>query len=191
LALAILSDEEIRRRIALDGVPISNGGLIVRATSPLIALESGSPSTVAQSDGSSNIRIAFAERESLSLLAVAASPRPDEELVATLQRGFHRYRRLELVREGQAVGPTVHVRGGIIPSFNAVAAEPWAITTHESAPSSVAFRLQLPREINAPVEVHQPLGELVIERDGRVLAVIPLVAPLAIAPSGWLDTAHQ
>jgi hypothetical protein len=98
---------------------------------------------------------------------------------------------VELVREGQAIGPTVHVRGGIIPNFNAVAAEPWAVTAQQSSPPSLAFRLQLPTEIDAPVEVHQPLGELVVERDGRVLEVVPLVAPQAIAPSGWLDMARR
>jgi D-alanyl-D-alanine carboxypeptidase (penicillin-binding protein 5/6) len=190
LALVVASDPEIRRRLSLDGVPISNGGQIVRATSPLIAIHDD---VVSPAPGGSiaSVRIALAERDNLTLLAVTTGPRADEELAATLQRGFSRYRRVELVREGQAVGPTVHVRGGIIPSFNAVAAEPWALTTQDSTPTSIAFRLQLPAEIDAPVEVHQPLGELVVERDGRVLAVVPLVAPQAIAPSGWLDTAHR
>ena len=190
LALVVASDPEIRRRLSLDGVPISNGGLIVRATSPLIAIQTDTASSAATGP-IPDVRIALAERNSLALLAVTTGPRADEDLVATLQRGFQRYRRVELVREGQAVGSTVRVRGGIIPSFNAVAAEPWAMTTNESSPVSVAFRLQLPTEIDAPVEVHQPLGELVVERDGRVLAVVPLVAPQTIAPSGWLDTAHR
>jgi D-alanyl-D-alanine carboxypeptidase (penicillin-binding protein 5/6) len=190
LALAIAGDPDIRRRLSLDGVPISNGGLIVRATSPLIAMPNDSM-TPAAAGPRPDVRIALAERENLTLLAVTTGPRADEELTRTLQRGFQRYRRVELVREGQAVGPTVHVRSGIIPSFNAVAAEPWAVTTPESSSTPLAFRLQLPTEIDAPVEVDQPLGELVVERDGRVLAVVPLVAPLAIAPSGWLDTAHR
>jgi penicillin-binding protein len=122
---------------------------------------------------------------------VTTGPRADDELVSTLERGFHRYRRVELVHEGQAVGPTVRVRGGIIPTFKAVAAEPWALTTTFASPPGLAFRLQLPTEIEAPVEVHQPLGELVVEQNGRVLGVVPLVAPQAIAPSGWLDGAHR
>jgi len=192
LALVIASDLELRRRLSLDGVPISNGGLIVRTTSPLIAVKSDAASRAAPDPPlRSSARIALAERQNLALLAVTTGPRADEELTATFERGFHRYRRVELVREGQAVGPSVRVRGGIIPSFKAVAAEPWAVTTPERSPASLAFRLQLPGEIDAPVEVHQPLGELVVERDGRVLAVVPLVAPQAIAPSGWLDTARR
>jgi len=189
LALVIASDPEMRRRLSLDGVPISNGGLIVRATAPLI--ETDTASAVAAGPVPNDVRVALAERENLALIAVTTGPRADEELVTTFQRGFHRYRRVELVREGQAIGPKVHVRGGIIPNFNAVAAEPWAVTAQQSSPPSLAFRLQLPTEIDAPVEVHQPLGELVVERDGRVLEVVPLVAPQAIAPSGWLDMARR
>ncbi len=189
VALAITSDPDLRRRLALDGVPISNGGLIVRATDPLIAVHAVRPP--APADGASPILgIGVAERDGLELLAVTTG-RANEDLGNLLERGFQRYRRVELIREGQAVGPLVRVRGGIIPTFNAIAAEPWAVTTLADAAPGLAFRLQLPTEIEAPVDVRQPLGELVVEQNGRVLGVVPLVAPQAIAPSGWLDTAHR
>jgi D-alanyl-D-alanine carboxypeptidase len=190
LALAVVSDPEIRRRLALDGVPISNGGLIVRATSPLVNLVNGGPPP-SNAAPEPDVRIALAERDDLTLLAVATGPQATEQVATALDRGFGHYRRVELVRRGQAVGPIVRVRGGIIPTFNAVAAEPWAMTTRQNGPAAIGFRLQLPAEIEAPVEVHQPLGELVVEQEGRVLAVVPLVAPQAIAPSGWLDTARH
>jgi D-alanyl-D-alanine carboxypeptidase len=189
LALVLVSDPELRRRLTLDGVPISNGGLIVRATTPLVALHEDGVAVPTPLAG--DVRIAFAERDNLTLLAVATGPHADEEVATALERGFERYQRVELVREGQQVGPTVRVRGGIIPSFTAIAAEPWALTTRQGAPNGLAFRLQLPSQVDAPVEVHQPLGELVVEREGKVVAVVPLVAPQAIAPSGWLDTARR
>jgi len=196
LALAVVSDPEIRRRLSLDGVPISNGGVIARATAPLVTVTTDPPA--ARSDEAppasktpTEVRIALGEHDNLTLLAVATGPDAERQLATALERGFERYRRVELVREGQAVGPSVHVRGGIIPTFNAVAAEPWAMTTRQQGSAAIGFRLQLPSEIEAPVEVHQPLGELVVEQEGRVLAVVPLVAPQAIAPSGWLDTAQR
>jgi serine-type D-Ala-D-Ala carboxypeptidase (penicillin-binding protein 5/6) len=190
LALLVSTDTELRRRLALDGVPISNGGLIVRATDPLIAMRT--EHVPARHDGGADgASIALVERDGFELLAIGVGAHAGKELETTLERGFERYRRLELVHEGQPVGPKVHVRGGIIPRFNAVAAEGWAITTPNVAHSNLALRLQLPTEIDAPVEVHQPLGELVVEQGGRVLTVVPLVAPQAIAPSGWLDTAHR
>jgi len=187
LALIVVTDAELRRRLDLDGVPISNGGLIVRATDPLIAVEP----TVAPTAAAATARLALVERDGLELLVVATGPRSTDELAATIAHGFQRYRRIELVHEGQAVGPTVRVRGGIIPTFKAVAAEGWALTTQQASPPALAFRLQLPAEIAAPVEVRQAVGELVVEQEGRLLAVVPLVAPQAIAPSGWLDTAHR
>ncbi|MCC6849546.1 MAG: serine hydrolase [Deltaproteobacteria bacterium] len=187
LALTVVTDAELRRRLGLDGVPISNGGLIARATDPLIAVESGTAAPPA----ATSARLALVERDGLELLVVAAGPSATDELTTTIDRAFQRYRRIELVREGQAVGPAVRVHGGIIPTFKAVAAEGWALTTRQTSPPALAFRLQLPTEVAAPVEVRQPVGELVVEQDGRLLAVVPLVAPQAIAPSGWLDTAHR
>jgi hypothetical protein len=187
LTLAVVSDPEMRRRLALDGVPIADGSLIVRATAPLVRTVEHGPRPA--DDGSSPTQIE--ERDGLTLLTVATGPNADEELASASARAFRRYRRVELVHAGQAVGPAVHVRGGIIPSFKAVASEAWAITTATAPSAGLAFRLQLPSEIAAPVEVHQPLGELLVEREGHLLAVVPLVAPQAIAPSGWLDTARR
>ena len=188
LTTAVVSDPEIRRRLSLDGVPIADGSLIVRATAPLVRTVGHGPQA-AVDDGSSPIQIE--ERDGLTLLIIATGPNADEELAGASERAFRRYRRVELVHAGQPVGPAVHVRGGIIPSFKAVAAEAWAITAATAPSAGLAFRLQLPTEIAAPVEVHQPLGELLVEREGRLLAVVPLVAPQAIAPSGWLDTARR
>lgn len=188
LTLAVVGDPEIRRRLALDGVPIADGSLIVRATAPLVRMVDHEPRS-ATDEGSSPIRME--DRDGLTLLTVATGPNADEELVSASERAFRRYRRVELVHVGQPVGPTVHVRGGIIPSFRAVAAEAWAITTASAPAAGLAFRLQLPAEVAAPVEVHQPLGELLVEREGNLVAVVPLVAPQAIAPSGWLDTARR
>ena len=188
LALAVVGDPEIRRRLSLDGVPIADGDLIVRATAPVVATDDhGTRPT--STDGGCLVQLR--ERDGLTLLAVATGPKAEAEIAGAFDGTFRRYRRVELVHVGQPIGPAVHVRGGIIPSFKAIAAEAWAVTTTATASEKLAFRLQLPSEVNAPVEVHQPLGELVVEREGRLVAVVPLVAPQTIAPSGWLDTARR
>jgi len=188
LALAVVGDSELRRRLSLDGVPIANGNLIVRATAPVVVTDDHGARPTSR-DGTCLVQLR--EREGLTLLAVAAGARADAEIATAFDATFRRYRRVELVHVGQPVGPAVHVRGGIIPSFKAIAAEAWAVTTTAAASEKLAFRLQLPSEISAPVEVHQPLGELLVEREGHLVAVVPLVAPQAIAPSGWLDTARR
>jgi len=189
VALLIATDPDMRRRLALDGVPIADGSVIVRASDPVIAVAADGPPPSGASSAAVT-RVAVAERSGLALLAVATGASADSELAASLENGFRRYQRVEVVRAGQAIGPSIRVRGGIIPSFNAIAAEPWSATTRKSSAGGLAVRLQLPSEVEAPVELHQALGELVIERDGRLVAVIPLVAPQMIAPSGWLDSAR-
>ena len=188
LALAVVGDPELRRRLSLDGVPIADGNLIVRATAPVVVIDDHGTRPTAN-DGTCLVELRA--HDGLALLAVATGPKADAELATAFDGAFRRYRRVELVHVGQPIGPSVHVRGGIIPSFKAIAAEAWAVTTTAAASEKLAFRLQLPSEVNAPVEVHQPLGELLVEREGHLVAAVPLVAPQAIAPSGWLDTARR
>jgi D-alanyl-D-alanine carboxypeptidase len=209
LAGTLLDDAAIHRRIGLDGVPVAGGAVIVRATAPLIAtrppadtIERGNvvapagrggtirePSTRAQS-GAVGPTIAVAGRDGLELLAVATGP-DAVRVWDVLERGFARYRRVLVVEAGAQVERAVEVHGGILPAFNPKAAETFAVTARRGETPTVALSLQLPPILEAPVDLNQRVGELVIERDGRVLGLVPLVAPMTIAPSRWLDTATR
>jgi len=192
LAIDIASDEEMRRRLSLDGVPIADGRLIVRAVSPLIWIATA-PTARPAAPQPPGPAIAVDEREGLTLLAVTEAPSSSalEGARRVLEDGFSRYQRVVILRAGQSVGRDVEVRGGIIARFKAVAAEQVAITTRRDSGARLGLRLQLPDTVHAPIEVDEPIGELVVERDDRLFAVVPLVAPMSIAPSRWLDTAHQ
>ncbi len=207
LAIAVAKDEEIRRRLSLDGVPIADGSLIVRATAPLIwtATDPVSPSLPLPRDPGPVVLLE--ERDGLTLLAVieVPDPRPPQtssgigvaaptsarsDARRVLDDGFSRYQRVVILHAGQPVGPDVEVRGGIIARFKAVAAEQVAVTKRRGSGTPLGFRLQLPETVHAPVAVDEPLGELIVERNDRLFAVVPLVAPMSIAPSRWLDTAR-
>ena len=179
LGLAVAAEPDLRRRLDLDGAPIADGQFIVRATRPLIATVPGRDT--------GRTTLALARRGELELLAAATGPDAHETAWAALTTALDRYDRHALIRQGQPVGPLIHVRGGIIPRFTAVAAEGFAITVRRDAAPSVTARLQLPRHVEAPIEVNESIGELVIERRDEVVAVVPLVAPRAIAPRHWLD----
>ncbi len=135
LAAAVWSDPEIRHRLALDGVPIADGAVIVRATSPLIALTAPpfAPPNAAAREVLADAppapaTIASSSRDGLDLLAVASGPASEREVWNVLVRGFERYERVTVVRSGQRVGREIVVRGGSIARFGAVAAEPFALT---------------------------------------------------------------
>jgi hypothetical protein len=181
LGLAVAGRGDLRRRLELDGVPIADGGVIVRATAPLITFADGPPP---RSSGPQALTLGH--EDGLELLAVGTGMHARTEATHALEAALARYERRQIVRAGQEVGPLVYVRGGIIPRFTAVAVEPFALTTVRDAPLALTARLQLPAQIDAPVEVSQTVGELVVELDGTIIAVIPLAAPRAIAPRRWL-----
>jgi D-alanyl-D-alanine carboxypeptidase len=198
LAAASWSEPEIRHRLALDGVPIADGAIIVRATAPLIALTpppfAAPPNAARDALAGTPAAIASGSRDGLDLLAVASGPASEREVWNVLARGFERYERVTVVRSGQRVGREIVVRGGSIARFGAVAGEPFALTAprgRRGARGVVDARLQLPAAVEPPIAVNQTVGELVLEQNGRIVAAIPLVAPLTIAPSGWFDTARR
>jgi len=208
LTLALLRDGGIRRRIRLDGVPVAGGDVIVRATAPLIATRApleasarsggaataptepmvASPAAASDADGPA---IALAERDDLELLAIATGPDAARVVWDVIERGFSRYRRMPVVAAGAKIAHAITVRGGILPAFHPKAAETFAVTARRGDAPTLALSLQLPVALEAPVDLNQRVGELVIERDGRVLGVVPLLAPMTIAPSRWLDTAAR
>ena len=193
MAIEVAGDEEIRRRLSLDGVPIADGSLIVRAVAPLIWTSTISDARATATNQPTGPAIALEERDGLTLLAVADTAPPNSlaGVRRALDEGFSRYRRVVILRAGQAVGRDVEVSGGIIARFKAVAAEQIAVTTRRDSSARLGLRLQLPDTVHAPIEVDEPIGELIIERDERLFAVVPLVAPMSIAPSRWLDTARR
>ncbi len=178
LGLAITRAPAIRPRLDLDGAPIANGQFIVRATDPLIATE--------LRKGTARAAMVLGRRDDLELLTVATGTDAHEAAWELLTDALDRYERQVIVHSGQEVGPPVHVRGGIIPRFTSVAAERFAITARRDSALHVGTRLQLPTHVDAPVDVNETVGELVIEQQGEVVAVVPLIAPRTIAPRHWL-----
>jgi D-alanyl-D-alanine carboxypeptidase len=192
LAIAVLTDPAMRRRLTLDGVPIANGALIVRASAPLIGLMDA-PARSAPDETLTDVGpvLLLGSRDGLDLIAIASGAGADGQARAALARGRTRYERVEVVRAGQPVGRKVKVHDGVIPWFSAVAAQSFAVTVPRTRAGSLRLMLQLPAVVSAPLDREQPVGELVIARGERLLGAVPLVAPLAVAPSRWIDTAQQ
>ena len=197
LATAVARDREIRRRLALDGVPIADGRVIVRATAPLVAVIRPRAPVIASEVRQVSARaetqpaIVLDSRGDLVMLAVATGAAAGREAWDVVERGLARYELVPVVRAGQRIGRDVKVRGGSAPSFGAVAAEAFAVTARRGGRTSVGLMLQLPAAVEAPVGAHQPVGELLVELSGRIVGAIPLVAPDPIARSRWLGSARR
>ncbi len=198
LAGALVHDGELRRRLTLDGAPIADGALIVRATDPLIACDLPADALhppAASRQGSVAVdppaALAVKARDGLELLAVAAGGDASAAVWRALDEGFTRYRRIELVHAGASVGAEIEMKGGTIGRFTAVAAQTFALTVPRHGPFSLSAWLQLPAPGEAPGEARHGVGELVFAQGGRIVGAVPLVAPAAIAPNGWIDTARR
>jgi hypothetical protein len=196
LAAAVAGDGEIRRRLALDGAPIANGGLIVRATDPLIgrtaAVRSTTPSTHAGLLGSDPpAAIAIGERDGLILLAVATGAEPAQNAARLIDDAFTRYRRVELVRVGQAIGGNVVGPDGAVMHVSAAAARPFAMTVPRAGAFAIDAWLQLRAPTDAPLRPTQRIGELVFGTTAKIVGTVPLVAESRTGAGGWLDTASR
>ena len=192
LAIAVFTDPAMRRRVALDGVPIANGAIIVRATAPLVTtILPGTPAITEARTDERGAALVAGTADGLDLLAIASGPGARQEARALLAHGLASYQRIEIVRAGQPVGREVKVRDGTVPWFSAVAAQSFAVTAPRTRPGALRLMLQLPAVVEAPLDRAQAIGELVIAEDTRVIGAVPLVVPLAVAPSRWIDTARE
>ena len=189
LAGAVAGDVEIRRRLALDGVPIADGAMIVRATDPLFAPQP-SPAAPTRAGGELEPAMAIEERDGLALLAVASGPEAPRDAWRVMERGLTRYRRVEIVRAGQAVGGDVEA-GGEVAHVTAVAAQSFALTIPRSGAFALRAWLQLHVDGERSPASNQSIGELVFEQSGRIVGAVPLMAPPPNTPTRWLDTARR
>ena len=53
--------------------------------------------------------------------------------------------------------------------------------------AAITPRTELPERLEAPVEAGQPVGELILEREGETLAVLPLTAGETVQRLTWAD----
>jgi D-alanyl-D-alanine carboxypeptidase len=206
LAATIAANAQIRRRLALDGAPIADGASIVRATAPLITLtrpravtaattpprtRSSAPESASTLTRQTSAAIALATQDGLELLAIASGSDPAADVWQTIDRGFSRFERVQVVRAGQRVVGNVATNDGAVPRAGAITTMPFAVTVRRHGTPSISAWWQLPAPASGPVEPNQPVGELIFEQNGRIIGAVPLVAPGAGVPHRWLDTARR
>ena len=126
---------------------------------------------------------ATAERDGMELIAVvmhAATPSDRfDSAAALLNYGFANYA-LTQVYPDQAL-PPIAVTLGEQDTVQPVLARDCTILTQQSQSASVTTQIHLPREIAAPVEEGQKLGEMVVYLDGTEHETVDLVASSSVA----------
>ena len=108
-----------------------------------------------------------------------------------IEWGFAHYERVELVRQGERLNLQVHVDGGAITQVTPAAGGTFAVLRRRDEDRDLQLHYQLPSALTAPIERDQPIGEIVVEEQGQVLAVIPVLSGSSVPVTGVLAALNQ
>ena len=133
---------------------------------------------------------ATAIRNDLDLIAVALGLPTKQECFAEaariLNENFAAYRVVAPARRGTAVGQ-VPVAGGSEESVKALAVSDLRVLVKRSEDKGVVVEAHIPRLLQAPVQLRQPLGDVVVRRGDQELGRVAVVADREVPATGWLS----
>src|SRR6266404_730848 len=126
----------------------------------------------------------------LSLIAaVLGLPTKQEsfaEAARLLNESFATYRVVAPARRGAPVGQ-VPVAGGSEESVKAMALGDLRVLVKRGEDKGVVVEAHIPRLLQAPVKLRQPLGDIVVRRGDQELGRVPVVADRDVPATGWLS----
>ncbi|MGD0946713.1 MAG: serine hydrolase [Candidatus Binatia bacterium] len=198
LAQALLRQQVVLEWASLSGVPFDQGAVLLRNTNQLLGAFAGadglqvSSARVAARGGSYSI-VATARRDNLRLVAIVLDASDAgtrySSAAELLEWGFAHYRRIDVVRKGDAVNLPVHVLNGTIAQLTPVAGKALTLLRRCDDEPDLQLRYQLPATLAAPLKRLQPIGEIVVEERGELIGIVPLLSPAAVASDSILSAA--
>jgi D-alanyl-D-alanine carboxypeptidase (penicillin-binding protein 5/6) len=133
---------------------------------------------------------ATATRNDLDLIAVVLGLSTKSacfaETARLMNEGFATYRVVAPARRGATVGQ-VPVAGGTGDSVQALALDDLRVLVKRTEDKGIAVEARIPRLLQAPVRLRQPLGDVVVRRGDQELGRVPVVADREVAATGWLS----
>lgn len=133
---------------------------------------------------------ATATRNDLDLIAVVLglSSKKDcfAETARLMNEAFATYRVVAPARRGAAVGQ-VPVAGGTGDSVQALALDDLRVLVKRADDKGIAVEARIPRLLQAPVRLRQPLGDIVVRRGDKELGRVSVVADREVAATGWFS----
>ncbi len=161
---------------------LSNTNKLVRFYEGCTGLKTGFTS------GAGYCLSASAQRQGMELIAVVmgseTSPKRFDACRGMLDYGFATYAHYT---PGLPAGAAVPVKLGTADSVGAVLADAGPILVDRGKLSRITARTDLLPELPAPVEQGDRVGEITVECDGEVLAVLPLTAGESVPRLRWSD----
>jgi len=195
LARVLTRHPEMLGWSSLSGVPFA-GGVVLHNANQLVGGVLGVDGLQVAVAHDSQGRIdgydivATGQRGALRLIAVvlgaADNPSRYAKAAELIEWGFANYDAVEVLTEGDRLTVAIDVLNGSVKQVQPVVGESLAFLRRHNTAVDVTYRLQLPAVVTAPLLRHQILGEVVVERGDRVVAVVPLLSPKDVkATSGF------
>jgi serine-type D-Ala-D-Ala carboxypeptidase (penicillin-binding protein 5/6) len=133
---------------------------------------------------------ATAARNDLNLIAVVLGlPTKNEcfaETARLMNETFAAYRVVAAAHRGAPVGQ-VAVAGGNGETVQALATDDLRVLVRRGDDKGVAVEAHIPRLVQAPVKLRQPLGDIVVRRGEQELGRVAVVADREVVATGWLS----
>ena len=101
-----------------------------------------------------------------------------------LAYGFRYFERQHLYDAGEVVASAT-VWYGVADAIEARVQESVRITMPRGRYADLAARVEMPKEVEAPIAEGQRLGAVHVALDGKTLAEVPLVATVAVPEAGF------
>ena len=191
LARELMRFSEVMRWAGTASAGFRNDTLVMANTNHLIRTYAGATGLKTGYYREAGFSVtATATRNDLDLIAVVLGlPTKEEsftEAARLLNENFAAYRVVAAARRGAPVGQ-VPVLGGGEPSVKAVAVSDLRVLLKRGADKDVVVEAHVPRQLQAPVKVRQPLGDVVVRRGEEELGRVAVVADHEVPATGWLS----
>ena len=135
--------------------------------------------------------VASAVRDDMRLISVVLGTDSDsaraQESQKLLAYGFRFYRNYPLYKKGQELN-TPKVWKGVVDSVSLGLNADLSLTIPRGSEDQLAATLDLPENIQAPINVGDAIGRLIVTLDGEEVASEPLVALMTVAEAGFFKT---
>lgn len=135
---------------------------------------------------------ATAKRDQFRIISVVMGA-PDSktrnaEVMRLFDYGFSQYTNYPIFKAGDAMG-VVKVKRGKTKEIPITAKHQYSVLLKkgEAGDESIRHELQFDEGLRAPIEVGQTIGNLVVYKDGQIIAEFPVESPVAVAKANWWD----
>ena len=164
---------------------LTNTNRLVRFYEGCDGLKTGS------ADDSRYCLAATAQKEGMRLIAIVLgvpnSQTRFDEARAMLDYGFAGYRRITLLNKGDLLGTQVPVHLGMTEQVDAAVGSGVSMLLKAGQEKQLSLEVELPQQVEAPVEEGQTIGLVRVLLAGQVIAKVPAVAAQSVGMPGLVE----